>query len=486
MAGETGSGKSTQIPKLCLELGRGVEGYIGHTQPRRIAARSIADRIAEELGTVVGGIVGYAVRFSDKVGDDTLVKVMTDGLLLAESPPRPSPPSIRHDHYRRGTRAKPQHRLPARLPQIAAPQAPRPQADHHLRHHRHDTILSALRRRTRRRGLRTGTTPSRSAIAHSTTPTSQNPVIRRKESAMPLKSCWAKGPATFWCSARASGRSGMRPELSGRCACAHTEILPLYARLSASEQQRVFRSHTGRRIVLATNVAETSLTVPGIRYVVDPGTARISRYSRRTKVQRLPIEPITQASADQRAGRCGRLGPGICIRLYDEADFDARPQFTEPEIQRTNLASVILQMSSLGLGDVESFPFLDPPDRRSIRDGVALLEELGAVDPGPGRDRSLADPARSPNGETPRRPAPCPNDHRVRRQRVSARGPDHCLGPGDSGSSRATRREGAAGRSTPRPLQGPGFRPPQLASPVGLREHGEAIPYRRPVPPNVP
>lgn len=380
VAGETGSGKSTQIPKLCLELGRGVDGYIGHTQPRRIAARSIADRIAEEIGTVVGGTVGFAVRFSDKVGEDTLVKVMTDGLLLAET---------HRDRMLRG------------YDTIIIDEA-------HERSLNIDFLLGFLKRLLPRR-------PDLKLIITSATIDTERfsrhfgdaPIVevsgrnhpveiryrplddpdRSEVRDQPQGICDAveelftegSGDILVFCSGEREIRDAARALNDMRLP--HTEILPLYARLSAAEQQRVFQPHTGRRVVLATNVAETSLTVPGIRYVVDPGTARISRYSRRTKVQRLPIEPVSRASADQRAGRCGRLGPGICIRLYAPADYDSRPEFTEPEIQRTNLASVILQMTALGLGDIESFPFLDPPDRRTIRDGIALLEELGAVDP---------------------------------------------------------------------------------------------------------
>jgi ATP-dependent helicase HrpA len=379
VAGETGSGKSTQIPKLCLDLGRGVEGTIGHTQPRRIAARSIADRIAEEIGTKVGDAVGYAVRFSDQTGDSTLVKVMTDGLLLAE---------IHRD------------RRLERYDTIIIDEA-------HERSLNIDFLLGYLMTLLPRR-------PDLKVIITSATIDTERfsqhfedaPVVEVTGRTYPVEIRYRPldGP----------GRSEPRDQTQGICdaveelftegngdilvfcsgereirdaadaltdlALPHTEILPLYARLSTAEQHRVFTSHTGRRVVVATNVAETSLTVPGVRYVVDVGTARISRYSRRTKVQRLPIEPISKASANQRAGRCGRLGPGICIRLYEEDGFDARPDFTEPEIQRTNLASVILQMAARDLGDIETFPFLDPPDARSIRDGFVRLVELGAIE----------------------------------------------------------------------------------------------------------
>ncbi|MEA2023528.1 MAG: ATP-dependent RNA helicase HrpA [Actinomycetota bacterium] len=379
IAGETGSGKSTQIPKLCLELGRGVEGTIGHTQPRRIAARSIADRIAEEIGTRVGDAVGYAVRFSDQTGDSTLVKVMTDGLLLAE---------IHRD------------RRLERYDTIIIDEA-------HERSLNIDFLLGYLKtllpRRPDLKVIITSATIDTERFSHHF---EDAPVVEITGRTYPVEVRYqplddpdrpesrdqtqgicdavedlfteGNGDILVFCSGEREIRDAA--DALADMALPFTEILPLYARLSAAEQHRVFTPHTGRRVVVATNVAETSLTVPGIRYVVDVGTARISRYSRRTKVQRLPIEPISQASANQRAGRCGRLGPGICIRLYEEDGFDARPDFTEPEIQRTNLASVILQMAARDLGDIETFPFLDPPDARSIRDGVARLVELGAIE----------------------------------------------------------------------------------------------------------
>jgi ATP-dependent helicase HrpA len=382
VAGETGSGKSTQLPKLCLELGRGVRGLIGHTQPRRLAARTVAARIAEELGTEVGDLVGYTVRFTDQVGDDTLVKLMTDGILLAEMQ---RDPLLRH------------------YDTLIVDEA-------HERSLNIDFILGYLTRLLPRR-------PDLKVIVTSATIDTERfaehfgaPVVEVSGRTYPVEVRYrqlegdpeadppppaldqVEGIAAAVDELRAEGPGDVLVFLSGereiRDAAAaleegrhaDTEILPLYARLSIGEQQRVFRQHRGRRIVLATNVAETSITVPGVRYVVDVGTARISRYSRRTKVQRLPIEPISQASANQRAGRCGRVAPGICIRLYAEDDFASRPEFTEPEILRTNLASVILRLAALGLGDVESFPFVDPPDARSIRDAVALLVELGAMD----------------------------------------------------------------------------------------------------------
>jgi ATP-dependent helicase HrpA len=377
VAGETGSGKTTQLPKLCLELGR---QSIAHTQPRRIAARSVAERIAEELGVELGTAVGYAVRFSDRSRADTRVRLMTDGLLLAE---------IQHDRQLR------------RYDTIVVDEA-------HERSLNVDFLLGCVRRILPRR-------PELKLIVTSATIDPQRfskhfgdaPVIEVSGRTYPVEQRYrplgdeqdqadAIGDAVEELLALGphgdilvflSGEREIRDTadaLRGRLRRARreqdVELLPLYARLSSAEQQRVFKPHRGRRIVLATNVAETSLTVPGIRYVIDPGTARISRYSARLKVQRLPIEPISQASAAQRAGRCGRTADGICIRLYSEEDHDARPRFTDPEILRTSLASVILQMAALGLGAVEDFPFMDPPDQRQVRDGILLLQELGALD----------------------------------------------------------------------------------------------------------
>lgn len=387
VAGETGSGKSTQLPKLCLEAGRGVVdgstgrgGWIGHTQPRRIAARSIAERVAEELGSDVGQVVGYKVRFNDEVGADTRIKVMTDGILLAE---------IQRDRDLR------------RYDTLIIDEA-------HERSLNIDFLLGYLRRLLPRRpDLQLIITSATIDTARFSEHFDDAPIIEVEGRTHPVEVRYrplvdpTDGRDIDQVDGICRAVEELRREIDGdilvfcsgereiRDAAAaleelelpDTEIFPLYARLSAAEQHRVFERHTGRRIVLATNVAETSLTVPGIRAVIDPGTARISRYSHRTKVQRLPIEPISRASADQRAGRCGRVGPGIAIRLYDEEDYESRPEFTEPEIRRTNLASVILQMANLGLGDVASFPFVDPPEDRNIRDGIALLEELGAVDP---------------------------------------------------------------------------------------------------------
>jgi ATP-dependent helicase HrpA len=370
VAGETGSGKTTQLPKICLELGR---TSIAHTQPRRLAARTVAQRIADELRVPLGGAVGYAVRFRDRTSRETLVRLMTDGLLLAE---------IQRDGLLR------------RYDTIIVDEA-------HERSLNIDFLLGCVHRILPQR-------PDLKLVITSATIDPQRfsrhfgdaPVIEVSGRTYPVQTRYrplgdadqvdAIGDAIDELGREGPGDvlvflSGEREiretaeTLGGRFGD-RMEILPLYARLSSADQQRIFRPHRGRRIVLATNVAETSLTVPGIHYVVDPGTARISRYSARLKVQRLPIEPISQASAEQRKGRCGRVAAGVCIRLYDEEDFEARPAFTDPEILRTNLASVILQMAALRLGDVEDFPFLDAPDRRQVRDGIALLQELGALD----------------------------------------------------------------------------------------------------------
>jgi ATP-dependent helicase HrpA len=378
VAGETGSGKSTQLPKLCLELGFGARALIGHTQPRRLAARAVSERIAEELGTEIGGAVGYTVRFNDRVGPDTFIKVMTDGILLAE---------IQRDRLLRAYEV------------LIIDEA-------HERSLNVDFLLGYLRQLLPRRpDLKVIITSATIDTARFSEHFDDAPVVEVSGRSYPVEVRYRpigeeaddeRDQTQAVCDAvvelTRTGAGDILVFLSGereirdtaealaRLALPHTELLPLYARLSAADQHRVFAPHSGRRVVLATNVAETSLTVPGVTGVVDPGTARISRYSRRTKVQRLPIEPISQASADQRAGRCGRVSPGVCIRLYSEEDYAGRPEFTEPEILRTNLASVILQMASLGLGDVAAFPFVEPPDARSITDGILLLEELGALD----------------------------------------------------------------------------------------------------------
>ncbi len=383
VCGETGSGKTTQLPKICLEAGRGIAGMIGHTQPRRIAARTVAGRIAEELNSPLGRDVGYKVRFGDKTSGETFIKVMTDGILLAET---------------QGDRFLDQYDT------IIIDEA-------HERSLNIDFLLGYLRqllpKRPELKVIVTSATidPQRFA-AHFAGPRGPAPIVEVSGRTYPVDVHYRPAAHEDEADERdmedailgavdevaACGSGDVLVFLSGEREIRliaealrkhhppSTEILPLYARLSAEEQMRVFRPHAGRRIVLATNVAETSLTVPGILYVVDPGFARISRYSHRTKVQRLPIEPISRASADQRKGRCGRVAPGVCVRLYDEADFLARPQFTEPEILRTNLASVILQMKSLRLGAPEDFPFIDPPEPKMIRDGYETLHELGAID----------------------------------------------------------------------------------------------------------
>ncbi|WP_405583243.1 ATP-dependent RNA helicase HrpA [Streptomyces sp. NBC_01190] len=400
VAGETGSGKTTQIPKICLELGRGVRGLIGHTQPRRIAARTVAERVAEELRTPLGGAVGWKVRFTDQVGDSTLVKLMTDGIMLAEIQTdrelRAYDTIIIDEAHERslnidfilGYLAQ----LLPRRPDLKVVITSATIDPQRFSRHFGDAPIVEVSGRTypvevRYRPLLEEVTEGSGGAGSADTPADSD---RDQISAIcdAVDELQAAGPGDIL--VFLSGEREIRDTADaldkhltrgGGAVRSSTEILPLYARLSSAEQHRVFQQHGNRRVVLATNVAETSLTVPGIRYVIDPGTARISRYSHRTKVQRLPIERISQASANQRKGRCGRTSDGICIRLYDEDDFLARPEFTDPEILRTNLASVILQMTAAGLGDIAKFPFIDPPDNRNIKDGIQLLEELGALDP---------------------------------------------------------------------------------------------------------
>ena len=413
VAGETGSGKTTQIPKICLDLGRGVNAMIGHTQPRRIAARSVAERIAQELGTKVSkeSIVGYQVRFTDEVSEHTLIKLMTDGILLAE---------IQNDPLLR------------RYDTLIIDEA-------HERSLNIDFILGYLARLLPQRPdlkviITSATIDSERFAAHFGVEGRPAPIIEVSGRTYPVEIRYRPldgvepEPASSQTNSAAASASTDEPRdqvtgildavdelmalgpgdilvfLAGERDIRDTEaalidhlgpryaanessarlpgsveIIPLYSRLSAAAQHRVFEKHRLRRIVLATNVAETSLTVPGIRYVIDPGVARISRYSNKTKVQRLPIEPISQASANQRSGRCGRVADGVAIRLYSQTDYEGREPYTEPEILRTSLASVILQMAALRLGNVADFPFIDPPDRRAIADGVALLTEIGAI-----------------------------------------------------------------------------------------------------------
>ena len=382
VCGETGSGKTTQLPKICLSLGRGVAGLIGHTQPRRIAARNVSARIAEELGTPLGAAVGYKVRFNDRVSDGSYIKVMTDGILLAET--RTDPGLWQYDT-------------------LIIDEA-------HERSLNIDFLLGYIKRLLPRRPdlkiiITSATIDTRRFAGHF----DGAPVIQAEGRSYPVELRYARTGTDnedgrdrdqqqaiidAIDEARRCGPGDILVFLSGERDIRETaealrkhrhpdaEVIPLFARLGVVEQQRVFKPGPLRRIVLATNVAETSLTVPRIRYVIDTGLARISRYSLRSKVQRLPIERISQASANQRAGRCGRLGPGVCFRLYSEEDFDTRAAFIEPEIQRTNLAGAILQMHALKLGEVTDFPFVDPPSPQLIRDGIRLLQELSALDAG--------------------------------------------------------------------------------------------------------
>ena len=543
VAGETGSGKTTQLPKICLELGRGVTGMIGHTQPRRIAARSVAERIASELGTPIGrdGVVGYQVRFTEEIGENTLVKLMTDGILLAEiqSDPQlrrydtiivdeaherslnidfilgylarllPERPDLKviitsatidserfAEHFGReqiGDRGQP-FTVPAPVIEVsgrtypvevryrplapddappasddagsepakpaAAPQ-PGPAGPGELSEAELEALTSpdpAVRAaaRARREAIRSGAGPAALAPrnqgargkgrgrAASTAAESGEPkdqvtgILDAVDELLGEPS----GDILIFLAGERDIRDteaalidhlGARYTPDGRSRTPGAiEVVPLYSRLSAAEQHRVFETHQARRIVLATNVAETSLTVPGIRYVIDPGLARISRYSNRTKVQRLPIEPVSRASANQRAGRCGRVADGIAIRLYSQADFEARPEYTEPEILRTSLASVILQMAALGLGAVEDFPFLDAPDSRQVRSGLQLLTEIGAIEPaGTASARSDDAPGQGRRGprltEVGRRLARLPIDPRLGRMLLEA-GELGCVG----------------------------------------------------------
>jgi len=382
IAGETGSGKTTQIPKICLDLGRGVSGMIGHTQPRRLAARSVATRVAEELKVEVGKQLGYQVRFTDQVSETTQIKLMTDGILLAET---------QHDPYLN------------KYDTLIIDEA-------HERSLNIDFLLGYLKTLLPKRpDLKLIITSATIDLERFSRHFDGAPVIEVSGRTFPVEVIYQppieseeaktegvgasilEAVETIRALPRRSGPNDILIFLSGERDIRdiskllsdqhypHTEVMPLYARLSASEQNRVFQAHRGQRIILATNVAETSVTVPGIRYVIDPGFARISRYSSRSKVQRLPIESVSQASANQRKGRCGRIAEGVCIRLYDEEDFNNRPEFTDAEILRTNLASVILQMINLRLGDISKFPFLDAPESRAIKDGYQLLTELGAV-----------------------------------------------------------------------------------------------------------
>lgn len=445
VSGETGSGKTTQLPKICLQLGRGIRGMIGHTQPRRLAARTVADRIAHELGTKVGkrpgDVVGYQVRFTDEVGPTTLVKLMTDGILLAEVQNDPNLDKydtiIIDEAHERSlnidfligylTQLLPK-RPDLKVIITSATIDSARFADHFAKALGKPVPVVEVSGRTypvaiRYRPLEKSDPPANNADEADSPMSVKGLVLEDADAPLALLGygmgedidyltgiCEAveelidEGPgdilvflpgerdirdATHALSDSLGARYIHAGDATDKSPANGVEVLPLYSRLSAPEQQRIFMPHPRRRVVLATNVAETSLTVPGIRYVVDPGLARISRYSNRTKVQRLPIEPVSQASANQRSGRCGRVSDGVAIRLYSQADFEGRPRYTEPEILRTSLASVILQMISLGLGAVEDFPFLDAPASKAVRDGVGLLEEIGAV-----KRRSPRDPLR--------------------------------------------------------------------------------------------
>lgn len=384
VAGETGSGKTTQIPKICLELGRGVRGMIGHTQPRRLAARTVAERIADEMDTLLGEAVGWKVRFTDQVNPDaTFVKLMTDGILLAEIQTdrelRAYDTIIIDEAHERSLN------IDFLLGYLAQLLPKRPDLKvvitsatidpERFSRHFGDAPIVEVSGRTYPVEVR-----YRPLLEEDSDEADRDQITAITDAVEELQG-EGKGDILVFLSGEREIRD--TADALEKKKFRFTEVLPLYARLSHAEQHRVFQRPSGsvRRIVLATNVAETSLTVPGIKYVIDPGTARISRYSHRTKVQRLPIEAISQASANQRKGRCGRTSDGICVRLYSEDDFLARPEFTDAEILRTNLASVILQMTAAGLGDIEKFPFIDPPDHRNIRDGVQLLQELGALNP---------------------------------------------------------------------------------------------------------
>jgi ATP-dependent helicase HrpA len=407
VCGETGSGKTTQLPKIALAMGRGKLNYapgqhaklIGHTQPRRIAASSVAKRIAEELKTTLGDVVGFKVRFQDRISRDTSVKLMTDGILLAETQTDPllkaydtiiideaHERSLNIDfllgYLRQILPRRPDLKIIVTSATIDAQRF----ADHF-----------ASRKRLAPGRPKPGDAPSGGsddAQRGAWGPFVPAPVIMVSGRMFPveqryrpfeesrdydLNSAIADGVDELWRDVHNSG-DHLRRHLSHQPLFRNAEVLPLFARLSQAEQDRIFDGHTGRRIVLATNVAETSLTVPGIRYVIDAGTARMKRYSFRSKVEQLLVEPISQSSANQRAGRCGRVANGICIRLYDQKDFDGRPRFTDPEILRSSLAGVILRMKSLHLGVVEDFPFIERPSGRAIADGYQLLAELGAVD----------------------------------------------------------------------------------------------------------
>jgi ATP-dependent helicase HrpA len=380
LCGETGSGKTTQLPKICLDIGRGVDGFIGHTQPRRIAARSVATRIAQELSTPLGQAVGYKVRFGDHTLPTSYIKLMTDGILLAETQGdrllEQYDTIIIDEAHERSLNIDfllgYLHQLLPKRPDLKLIITSATIDPLRFSKHFHDAPIIEV-------SGRTYPVETRYRPLISEDPEEED--IHEIEGIIgAVDELCREGPGDVLVFLSGEREIRETAEALRKHHPPATEILPLYARLSADEQMRVFQPHGRRRIVLATNVAETSLTVPGIRYVVDPGQARVSRYSPRTKVQRLPIEAISQASANQRSGRCGRVEAGTCIRLYSQEDFNNRPAFTEPEILRTNLASVILQMKALHLGEIQNFPFVEPPDYQQIKDGYQTLLEIGAVD----------------------------------------------------------------------------------------------------------
>jgi ATP-dependent helicase HrpA len=413
ICGETGSGKSTQLPKICLELGRGIRGLIGHTQPRRIAARTLAVRIASELGSTAGAAVGYKVRFSDQVGENCYIKLMTDGILLAEMQS-----DRRFEAYDTLIIDEAHERslnidfllgylkiLMPKRPDLKVIITSATIDPEKFSRHFNDAPIIEVSGRSFPVEIRYRPLP----VDELTEETDLN---RGIVDAVDELTHAPRGDILVFLAGEREIRDAS--DALAKLRLRDTEVLPIYSRLSAAEQQRIFEPHTRRHIVLATNVAETSITVPGVRYVVDSGLARISRYSPRTKVQRLPIEAISKSSAKQRAGRCGRTADGVCIRLYDEEDYNGRAAFTDPEIQRANLAAVILQLESLGLGDVVEFPFVDPPEGRYINDAYTLLYELGAVD----EARQLTALGRTL--------ARLPTDPRVARLVIAGRD-EHCL-----------------------------------------------------------
>ncbi|MFI3178688.1 MAG: ATP-dependent RNA helicase HrpA, partial [Methylococcaceae bacterium] len=416
VCGETGSGKTTQLPKICLSIGLGVAGFIGHTQPRRIAARTVADRIAEELGEPIGKSVGYKIRFNDKTHAESLIKLMTDGILLAES--QNDPYLSQYDTIIIDEAHERSLNIDFLLGYLKWLLPKRPDLK---------VIVTSATIDTQRFSTHFNNAPIIEVSGRTYSVDMRYRPIEQKEeddeTSDDLQNAILDAVDELYRDLRGdiliflSGEREIREttESLKKHDPTQYEILPLYSKLSVSEQERVFNPKGGKiRIVLATNVAETSLTVPGIRCVIDTGHARISRYSHRSKIQRLPIERVSQSSANQRAGRCGRVAEGICIRLYSYDDYLTRPQFTEPEIMRTNLSAVILQMIALNLGDIEDFPFIEPPEDKMIRDGKNVLYEVNALD----KSGKLT--------EVGRQLAKLPTDPKLARMLLAA-GHEHCL-----------------------------------------------------------